>query len=323
MSAHSEQWAAKIPFRITGRTIDSFEVVVVELSDGRHHGRGEGVPIHYLHETGSSLCEQIDAVTQEIERGIDRESLLALMPPGAARNAVDCALWDLEAKQSGKTVWQLTGIVPKPVTTVFTIGIEETPQAMAARALEAAIYPLLKIKVDHDRPLERLAAIRAARPDATLVVDANQGWSFAQLTDVAPRLALLGVRLIEQPLRRGEDEALEGYRSPVPLSADESCQHRGELESVSRRYQIINVKLDKAGGLTEALLLAQEVKSRGLDLLVSNMGGTSLGMAPAFVVAQLCRYVELDGQLLLKHDRLAGLQCHGGRLEVPDARLWG
>jgi L-Ala-D/L-Glu epimerase len=194
---------------------------------------------------------------------------------------------------------------------------------MAARAKEASIYPILKIKVDEDRPVERLAAIRAARPDADLMVDANQAWTFEQLVAVGPKLAEMGVTLIEQPLPRGRDQSLEGYRSPIPLCADESCQHRGELEQAGRRYQIINIKLDKAGGLTEALALAQAARNQGLQLWVGNMGGTSLGMAPAFVLAQLCRYVELDGPLLLKHDRVCAMRCEHGEIALPDPRLWG
>jgi L-alanine-DL-glutamate epimerase-like enolase superfamily enzyme len=323
LSVHIEEWASKIPFRIAGFSWNTFKVVLVELSDGKHVGRGEGLPVYYLHETVDGLYRQIEGAAGQIERGIDREALLKLLPAGGARNAVDSALWDLEAKCHGRTIWELTGIEPRSVATAFTIGIEDTPEAMASRAIEASIYPILKIKVGEDRPVERVAAIRAARPDAGLVVDANQGWTFEQLFEVAPKLAELGVKLVEQPLPRGADEPLEGYTSPIPLSADESCQHRGELDQASRRYQIINIKLDKAGGLTEALLLAQAVRDRGLELLVSNMGGTSLSMAPAFVVAQLCQYVELDGQLILKHDRFPSLPCHNGKIAVPDSGLWG
>jgi L-alanine-DL-glutamate epimerase-like enolase superfamily enzyme len=323
LSVHIEDWASRIPFRITGHRWDSHKVVVVELAAGDHRGQGEGLPVYYLNETVDSLYQQIEAAAGEIERGVHREALLKLMPPGGARNAVDSALWDLEAKRSGKTIWELTGIEPKSVTTVFTIGIEDTPEIMAARAVEASMYPLLKIKVDKDRPVERVAAIRAARPDATLTVDANQGWTFEQLEEVVPKLMELDVKLIEQPLPRGADSQLEAYTSPIPLCADESCQHRGELQQASRRYQIINIKLDKAGGLTEALSLARAVKDRGLERLVSCMGGTSLSMAPAFVLAQLCKYVELDGPLLLKHDRFPALRCHNGRIDALDLRLWG
>ncbi len=323
LSLHIEEWTAKIPFRITGHLWDAFRVIVVELTDGKHKGRGEALPVYYLNETANSLCAQVEAVAGSIEAGLDRDSLQELMPAGGARNAVDCALWDREAKRAGKSVWELTGIAPKPVTTAFTIGIEDTPELMAQRAREAAAYPILKIKVSADRPVERVEAIRAARPDARLTVDANQAWTFEQLLELEPALARLGVALIEQPLPRGADGPLEGHRGPIPLCADESCQHRGELDVAARRYGIINIKLDKTGGLTEALLLAGAVRAKGLERLVSNMGGTSLSMAPAFVIAQLCGYVELDGQLLLRHDREPGMRCHGGRIAVPDPRLWG
>jgi L-alanine-DL-glutamate epimerase-like enolase superfamily enzyme len=323
LSAHIEEWATTIPFRITGYSWNSYHVTVVELNDGKYLGRGESTPVHYLGETAGSAYRQIEAAATEIERGMDREILLETMPPGSARNAVDCALWDLEAKRSGRNIWDLTGISPQPLITSFTIGIEDPPEAMAARAREASDYPTLKVKVDKDRPVERVAAIRAARPDARLTVDANQGWTFEQLQEFAPRLHDLGVKLLEQPLPRGADAPLEDYSSAIPLCADESCQHRGELAPAARRYQIINVKLDKAGGLTEALLLARAVRERRRQLMVSCMGGTSLGMAPGFVVAQLADYVELDGHALLKRDRLYSLKSDKSVLAVPNPRLWG
>jgi L-alanine-DL-glutamate epimerase-like enolase superfamily enzyme len=323
LSVHIEEWPTQHPFRITGHTWNSYRVNVVELTDGVHVGRGESTPVHNLHETADSVYAQIEAATADIVRGIHRQALLESMPPGSARNAVDCALWDLEAKRSARSIWELTGITPRPVATSFTVGIEDTPQEMAARAAAASTYPTLKIKLNADRPVERVAAVRAARPDARLTVDANQGWSFAELQAYAPGLHALGVELIEQPLPRGADASLEGYAAPVPLCADESCQHRGELEQAARRYQVINVKLDKAGGLTEALLLGRAVRQSGRQLLVSCMGGTSLGMAPGFVLAQMSDYVELDGHTLLKRDRLNGLRYQDGKLVIPESRLWG
>lgn len=323
LSMHIEEWTTKIPFRITGHCWRAFRTLLVELTDGTHSGRGESLGVYYFDETPEGMQQQIETVAEQITQGISREALLDILPAGGARNAVDCALWDLEAKQSQCSIWELTGINPQPVTTTLTIGIEDTPHAMAQAAAEAAIYPILKVKLDAHQPVERVAAIREARPDATIVVDPNQAWTFEQLKDVAPKLAELDVKLIEQPLPRGGDEALENYTSPVPLSGDESCQHRGEFEQAARRYQIINIKLDKTGGLTEALLLAQAAQKRGLDLLVSNMGGTSLSSAQAYVVAQLCKYVELDGQFLLKHDRLSGLNFSQGMLAVPGSSLWG
>lgn len=324
LGVHIEEWHTRYPFRITGLTRSSFRSILVQLSDGTHTGRGEGLPVHYMNETAETLYRDVEWAGEALESGkVDRSALLELMPPGGARKAVDSALWDLEAKSAGKTIWELTGIRPKPLLTAFTIGIEDTPEEMAARAREASPYRRLKIKVDSDRPVERVEAIRAARPDAELIVDANQGWTFEQLVEVGPQMASLGVKLIEQPLRRAHDEKLEEYRAPVPLSADESCLHRGELEPASRRYQILNIKLEKAGGLTEGLLLAQAAREKGLKLLLSNMGGTSLSMAPAFVLAQQCDYAEIDGQLLLKYDRFPGLVCEQGRIAVPHPRLWG
>jgi L-Ala-D/L-Glu epimerase len=323
LRAQIEQWRMARPFRITGFTFELIDVLVVSLEHEGRIGRGEAAGVYYKNDRPASMLAQIEHLRDGIEAGLSRADLQQLLPAGGARNALDCAMWDLEAKFSGKTVWQLTGIAPRPVRTAFTIGIEETPQRMAACAIEAAIYPILKVKVDSDRPVERVAAIRAVRPDAELVVDANQGWSFEQLVDAAPQLADLGVQLIEQPLPRGADSELEGYTSPVPLCADESCQDRSELDQAARRYQIINVKLDKAGGLTEALAHTRAIRTKGLDVLIGSMCGTSLAMAPGMVVAQGCRHVELDGQLLLARDRNPGLRCRNEEIAVPDPALWG
>jgi L-alanine-DL-glutamate epimerase-like enolase superfamily enzyme len=323
LSVHVEEWMSRSAFRIAGHQWDSYRFVVVEIGEGQYRGWGEGVPIYYLDETAERAKAQVESVALAIERGVDRPALLDLMPPGCARNAVDCALWDLEAKRARSTVWRLAGIEPAAVTTAYTIGMEDSPRAMAERAVEAAGFPILKIKVDGEGPVERVEAIRSARPDAALVVDANQSWTFPQLVEMAPRFADLGVRLIEQPLPRDRDEELRTYRSPIPLSADESCQDRADLQRITGAYQIANIKLDKAGGLTESLLLAHAARDQGLEILVSCMGGTSLSMAPAYVVARLARHVELDGHLLLRHDRLPAIGCHRGRLDLPDPALWG
>jgi L-Ala-D/L-Glu epimerase / N-acetyl-D-glutamate racemase len=265
----------------------------------------------------------VEAVAPEIRRGINREELQSLLPAGGARNAVDCALWDLDCKKAGKTIWQLTGIEPGPVTTVFTIGLEPTPEAMAAKAAAAADAPVLKVKLNADRPWERLSAIRAARPDAAIVVDANQGWDFALLQEVVPKCATLGLGMIEQPLPRGADAELEGYASPITLAADESCLDTTELATAARRYGMINIKLDKTGGLTEALKLARQAKALGCKLMVGNMVGTSLGMAPSFVVAQLCDFVDIDGPLLLKYDHPGGLRYDKGIVTGLEPKFWG
>jgi L-alanine-DL-glutamate epimerase-like enolase superfamily enzyme len=323
LSAHIEDWELKQPFRITGKEWRMSTALVIEFSDGKFLGRGEGQGVYYLDETADSMLAQVNSITDKIRKGISRDELLELLPAGGARNAIDCALWDLEAKQTGKTIWQLTGIDPKPVTTVFTIGIEATPAAMAAKAAAAAEYPVLKIKLDDDGPVERLVAIRAARPDAELVVDANQGWNFELLQEILPKCVELKLGMIEQPLPRGEDEVLDGFESPITLAADESCLHTGELDAAARRYDMINIKLDKTGGLTEALNLARAAKEKGCKLMVGNMMGTSLAMAPSFVVAQLCDFVDIDGPLLLKYDRPCGLTYKCGKVEVFDPQFWG
>jgi L-alanine-DL-glutamate epimerase-like enolase superfamily enzyme len=320
---HIERWPAIRPFRITDTTWNSFDSVVVELSANSSVGRGEALGVYYLHETADSLASQIEAMADNIRSGIDRMALQELMPPGGARNAIDCALWDLEAKLTGRTIWDLSAISPKPLETVFTIGLESTPEEMAAKAAAAAGHQLLKIKLNDDRPLERLQAIRAARPDVRIVVDANQGWTFATLRALAPEFAMLGVQLIEQPLPRGADGELEGYRSQVPLCADESCLHLGELAQAAGRYQLINIKLDKAGGLTHALQLARAARASRLGVMVGCMGGSSLAMAPAYVVGCLSDFVDIDGPLLQRSDRLPGLVYDGGQVSVFGPTLWG
>jgi L-alanine-DL-glutamate epimerase-like enolase superfamily enzyme len=323
LSVHTENWPAARPFRITGHVWNSFESVVVELSRDGAVGRGEALGVFYANETAASMAAEIETIADRIAAGADRAALQALLPPGGARNAVDCALWDFEAKLSGKTIWELTGVAPKALETVYTISIEATPEAMATHAASVANLPLLKVKLDGHQPLERMRAIRQARPDARLVVDANQGWTFRQLKSLAPAFSELGVLMIEQPLPRGGDAALEGYPSPVPLCADESCLHVGELEQAARRYEMINIKLDKTGGLTHALDLARSARAQGLGLMVGSMCGSSLAMAPTFVIGCLCDLVDLDGPLLMKRDRVPGLQYSNGKVEPPDKNLWG
>jgi len=322
-SVHGETWPAIMPFRITGKTFESFESIVVEISDGNQTGRGEALGVYYLNETQASLLEQAEAVRSRIETGISRAELQDLLPPGGTRNAIDCALWDLEAKSKGQTIWSLTGITPKVLHTVFTIGMEDTPEQMAAKAAAARHADLLKIKLNSDRPVQRLQAIRAARPDARLVVDANQGWDIRLLGEVLEVATALRLEMIEQPLPRGADGALQGIRSPVPLCADESCLHLGELDGVANRYQMINIKLDKTGGLTHALQLASEARKRGLQLMVGCMAGSSLAMAPSFVVGCVSDLVDIDGPLLQKSDRQNAIRYDGGRAHVFGPELWG
>ena len=322
-STRIESWVLRQPFRITGKEWTETTALVVEIVDGKHTGRGEAQGVYYRGETAATMLAQTERVASDVRNGVSRDELRKLLPAGGARNAIDCALWDLEAKRSGKSIWALTGIAPGPVTTVYTIGLEATPAAMAAKAAAAGNHPVLKIKLNADTPVERLAAVRAARPDAELVVDANQGWSFELLQEILPRCVDLDLSMIEQPLPRGEDQVLEGFASPITLAADESCLDTGELEDAAARYDMINIKLDKTGGLTEALALAHAARRKGCRLMVGNMMGTSLAMAPSFVVARLCDFVDLDGPLLLKRDRPRGLKYNAGRVEVFDRALWG
>ena len=319
----TETWPALIPFRIAGITFDDFPLIVCDIEQDGVTGSGEALGVYYLDETPESMTAQVLSVSAELAAGADRQRLLDLLPPGGARFAVDSALWDLEAQLSGVSAWREAGVDPAPVETVFTIGLEAEPADMAARAAAASDYSLFKIKLSNDRPVERILAIRAARPDARMIVDVNQGWDFAQLVDCAPELNALGVQLIEQPLPRGEDEELESYRSPAPICADESCLHLGEFETAARRYDMINIKLDKTGGLTHALELANAAKAAGVRIMTGCMGGTSSSMAPSHVIAQLSEFVDIDGPLLIGDDRPGGLVYEGGMVSLPAGRFWG
>ena len=323
VSLRLEDWALITPFRISGQEWTTTPTLMLELERDGFVGRGEAQGIFFLGETAESIFEQAESIVDTLRAGITREDLLQLLPPGGARNAIDCALWDLECKSSGRTIWELTGIQQKPVRTVFTIGLEPQPEDMAAKAAEASSESLLKIKLSDDRPYERLAAIRAARPDAELIVDANEGWTVELLRDIVPGCVELGVRLIEQPLPRNADQELEFFESEIALAADESLLDVSDLDSVLSGYDVMNIKLDKCGGLTAALALAEAALAAGAKLMVGNMAGTSLAMAPSLVIAQLCEYVDLDGPLLLKYDRANGLRYHRGEIRGLDPSLWG
>lgn len=317
----TQSWELETPFKITGYTFTAVHVLHVELRENGASGSGEAAGVYYLNETADSLLAQAESVRHAMEAGATREQLRAILPPGGARNALDCALWDLEAKLANKSIWELTGIACGRTQTFYTVGID-TAEAMARKAASCDSENI-KVKLDGEQPLERIAAIRAARPDARIIVDVNQGWSFDQLLDLAPEFKKLRIEMIEQPLPRGADQALEEYRSPVALCADESCLDSSEFEQASRRYEVINIKLDKAGGLTEALAIAAMARARGIRLMVGNMMGTSLAMAPAFVVAQLCDFVDLDGALYLKSDRKHPMTYTHGLVSPPDRALWG
>ena len=295
-----EAWAFETPFRITGYTFSTADIVHVTITQDGKEGRGEAAGVYYLDESGESMRDQILSASTALEDGASREELRQLLPAGGARNAVDCALWDLEAKLTGKSIWELTGVEPGHTHSVMTVGID-TPAAMADKAAHLDSSKI-KVKLSGENPLERIAAVRAARPDAEIIVDVNQGWNFGQLVELAPKFVDLGIAMIEQPLPRGGD---------------------AELEQASRRYQMINIKLDKTGGLTEALDLAAMAKDQGIELMVGNMMGTSLAMAPGFVIAQLCRFVDLDGPLFLSHDRKDAITYTHGVLSTPTSALWG
>lgn len=321
LSIATKSWEMKMPFRITGHVFSEARLLDVTITEDGLTGRGESAGVYYLGETLESMVAQVEAVRAALEQGADREQLLELLPLGGARNAIDCALWDLEAKREGKSIWELTGTEPGPTITLNTVGIGDPEEmALAAKSLDT---PRIKIKLDDEIPVERVAAVRAARPDAEIVVDVNQGWTFEQLQEYAPKLKELGVLMIEQPLKRGSDQELEGYQPPIPICADESCLDSNEFEQASRRYQMINIKLDKTGGLTEALKLAQMARDKGIELMVGNMMGTSLAMAPGFVIAQLCRFVDLDGALFLKQDREHAMAFASGVISAPSPQLWG
>ena len=311
------------PFAITGHTFTNLEAVVVTLTKEGHVGRGEGDGVYYLGESQGTMLQELEDVRSRVESGITREELQDLMPAGGARNALDCALWDLEAKTSGERVWKLLEMQPKTLTTVATVGMG-TPDEMANRAQEFSRYPNLKIKLDNQDPIGRLEAIRKARPDAKLVIDVNQGWEYQELIDYLPELQRLEVAMIEQPLRRAGDERLAELDSPIPIGADESCLTLEEYHEVKNRYQVINIKLDKSGGLTEALKIVNAARKDGKQLMVGNMTGSSLSMAPAYVIGQFCSFVDIDGPLLLDKDIEHGLHyLDAGVVGLPSAELWG
>jgi L-alanine-DL-glutamate epimerase-like enolase superfamily enzyme len=292
------------------------QVLTVTVSDGTHAGRGECVPYPRYGETLDSVERQIGSLP------LDRRALQEA-PPGAARNAVDCALWDLAAKRAGVRVWDLAGL-PPPValTTAYTLSLEP-PEAMRRAAARHAHRPLLKIKLGTPDDMARLEAVRAGAPDARLVVDANEGWTPAIYADLAPHLARLGVELVEQPLPAGQDEALRALPRPVPVCADESCHDRASLPGLAGKYDMINVKLDKTGGLTEALALRDAARAAGYGLMVGCMVGSSLAMAPAVLVAQGAAVTDLDGPLLLALDRDPPLRYDAAGIHPPEPALWG
>ncbi|WP_120499501.1 N-acetyl-D-Glu racemase DgcA [Roseovarius sp. EL26] len=306
-------------FTISRGSRTEAKVLTVQVTDGAYSGWGECVPYARYNETLDSVEAEIAALPQEITRN----ALYDLLPAGAARNAVDCALWDLEAKQAGKRAWEMAEIAaPGPEITAYTLSLD-TPEKMQAQAAENAFRPLLKIKLGTPDDMPRLEAVRAGAPKSTIIVDANEGWSAAVYADLAPHLVRLGVALVEQPLPAGEDEALIGMERPVPVCADESCHDRRSLLNLKGKYDVVNIKLDKTGGLTEALELRRAALAEGYKVMVGCMVGSSLAMAPATLVAQGAMITDLDGPLLLAEDRDNALKFDDAGVYPPLPELWG
>jgi L-alanine-DL-glutamate epimerase-like enolase superfamily enzyme len=323
LSVRAERWPIAGSFSISRGAKTEALVVVVELNDGRHKGRGECVPYARYDETVAGVVEALGEIGQKLAFGLDRGRLQQAMPPGAARNALDCAFWDLEAKRAGKPVQELAGLsAPHALTTAYTISIG-APETMAAAARAAAARKLLKVKLGGAGDPERIAAVRAAAPGAELIVDANEGWSSENLAANLAACAAAGVTLVEQPLPAGDDAALATIRRPIPVCADESVHDRASLAALAGRYDAVNIKLDKAGGLTEALAMAAEAERLGFAIMVGCMVATSLAMAPAVLLAQRARVVDLDGPLLLAKDRADGLRYDGSLVHPPTPALWG
>jgi L-alanine-DL-glutamate epimerase-like enolase superfamily enzyme len=312
------------PFRISGFVFERQDLVVVTLRDGSHRGRGEASGVYYLKDDPQKIVAAIEAHRARIEQGIDRESLQKLLPPGGARNALDCALWELDAARAGRPVWELAGLRSvNPLVTTFTLGADE-PAVMAEGARKYLHARALKLKLtgDLDTDIARVRAVRAARPGAWIGVDANQGYRIDALNSLIPVLVEANVSLLEQPLARGREADLQGYLSPVPIAADESVLGLADIPGLVGRFDVVNIKLDKCGGLTEALAMARQARELGLKVMVGNMVGTSLAMAPGFVVGQLCDIVDLDGPTFLKRDCIPGATYADGKIWCGED-IWG
>jgi L-Ala-D/L-Glu epimerase len=324
LEVRAERWPYRTPFRISRGVEVALDVLVVTLHDERgYRGRGEAAGVDYAGETIDTMRRQLAAVAPAVHAGVTRPQLQRLLPAGGARNALDCALWDLEAKATGVSVWSRLGLAPaQPVTTCLTLGLD-TLEATERAARAAHGMPLLKVKVNARQHIEAVRCVHAACPDAAILVDPNQAWSIGQLNELAPQLHALGVILIEQPLPTETAADLARYSGPVPLAADESCAELESLDSLSRAYRYVNIKLDKTGGLTAALALASAARASGYEIMVGCMAGTSLAMAPGMVVAQQAQIVDLDGPLLHARDRVPGIEYRNGVMQIPPRELWG
>ncbi|HEY5849313.1 MAG TPA: dipeptide epimerase [Lysobacter sp.] len=312
------------PFRISGHVFRDSPVTVVTLRHGPHQGRGEGAGVYYLRDEPADMLATLESHREVIEAGISREELRALLPPGGARNALDCALWELEANRAGVPVWKLAGLESaRPLLTTYTLGADE-PQVMGAGAVAYSHARAIKMKLtgDVDVDIERVRAVRAARPDVWLGVDANQGYVADTLQRLVPVLVDEDVSLLEQPCARGDEACLDGLDCSVAIAADESVQGLDEIEPLLGRFDVVNIKLDKCGGLTEGLLMVERARALGLQVMVGNMIGTSWAMAAGFVLGQHCDIVDLDGALFLAQDRSPGVIYANGQVDCPGS-VWG
>lgn len=324
MNLRNEPLEFKSPFRISGYVFNAMPATVVTLSDGEHEGRGEAAGVYYLDDNPDGMLATLEALRGAIESGLSRDGLRELLPAGGARNALDCALWELEARRSGIPVWKLAGVPsPRPLLTTFTVGAD-APDVMAEGARSWAQARAIKLKLtgDLDLDIARVRAVRSARPDVWLAVDANQGYSRDGFTPLMIALRDSGVSLLEQPCRRGCEAELDGIEHLIPIAADESALSLAEIDALPGRFDVVNIKLDKCGGLTEGLLIAEKARQLGMQVMVGNMAGSSWAAAPAFVLGQLCDIVDLDGPLFLKQDRTSGVSYSDGRVDCP-AAVWG
>ncbi|HVN46620.1 MAG TPA: dipeptide epimerase [Steroidobacteraceae bacterium] len=312
------------PFRIAGFLFEHQDAVVVTLDDGRHRGRGEACGVYYLDDDVEQMVAALEGCRATIESGVDRAAVQQILPPGGARNALDCALWELDARRAARPVWQIAGIDrPQPLVTTFTLGAEDPP-AMAQAARKWAQAQALKVKLTGERELdiERVKAVRAARPEVWLGVDANQAYTVANMGVLLHALVEANVAQLEQPVARGAEAGLETFDSPIPLIADESALGLADLAGLVGRFDGVNIKLDKCGGLTEGLAMVREARRLGLATMVGNMMGSSLAMAPAFIIGQLCDVVDLDGPTFLRNDRKPSVRYTDGMIWVDEA-VWG
>jgi L-Ala-D/L-Glu epimerase len=322
VNLYTKRWPIRGSFTISRGSKTQAETIIVEIDHNGVFGRGECVPYARYGESIDNVLEQIKSVLPEVKCGINRDQLQPLLPAGAARNAIDCAMWDLECKLANQSVWQALDSEPQALVTAYTLSLDK-PQKMEQAALENAHRPLLKLKLGGPEDLERVQAVRRGAPDSTIILDANEAWTPEVYLQLIPELETLGVAMIEQPFPADDDEALETLPRPIPICADESCHDRSSLEHVIGRYDMINIKTDKTGGLTEALALKAAAESAGLRVMVGCMLSSSLSMAPAFVVAQGVDVVDLDGPLLLSRDIENGFEFENNEMLPFSSKLWG